>query len=79
MIKMPKIEVAAEADGQKVSPTGPAFREMAREEFWIVAKSFFAPIYGTYLVWKRLRRLTYKVDRKALDVSTAQPPLQPAE
>jgi hypothetical protein len=52
---------------------------MAREEFWIVAKSFFAPVYGTYLVWRRLLRLTQKVDRKALTV-TAQPrPLQPAE
>lgn len=42
------------------------FLEIAREEFWIVAKSFFAPVYGPLLVWKRLLRLTRRVDQKAL-------------
>jgi hypothetical protein len=57
----------------------PAFREIAREEFWIVAKAFFAPVYGTYLVWRQLLRLTQKLDRKALGIVAPQPPSQPAE
>ncbi|MEA3052595.1 MAG: hypothetical protein QOG72_1498 [Sphingomonadales bacterium] len=60
-------------------PPQPAFREIAREEFWIVAKAFFAPVYGTYLVWKQLLSLTQKVDRKALGLAAPQPPSQPAE
>jgi len=61
------------------SRSPPTFREMAREEFWIVAKAFFAPIYGTYLVWRQLLRLKEKMDREALDVAAPQPPSQPAE
>ena len=57
----------------------PGFREIAREEFWIVAKAFFAPVYGTYLVWRQLLRLKEKVDRKALGVAAPHPPSQPAE
>jgi hypothetical protein len=45
-------------------PSGhPSFREMAREEFWIVAKSFFAPVYGLFLVWKELSKLVRRADR----------------
>jgi hypothetical protein len=51
---------------------------MAREEFWFVAKGFFAPVYGTYLVWKQLLRLREKADRKALG-EVPHPPSQPAE
>jgi len=48
-------------------PSEPAgLLEIAREEFWIVAKSFFAPVYGPVLVWKRLLRLTRRVDQRAL-------------
>ena len=61
------------------APSQPGFREMAREEFWIVAKAFFAPVYGTYLVWRQLSRLTDKVDRKALGATAPEPPSQPAE
>lgn len=61
------------------SRSQPAFREMAREEFWFVAKAFFAPVYGTYLVWRQLLRLKEKVDRKALGIATPRPPSQPAE
>jgi len=57
----------------------PGFRDIAREEFWIVARSFFAPIYGTLLVWKRLSRLTRWVDRKPLPRTPSRPPLHPAE
>ena len=58
----------------------PRLREIARKEFWIVAKAFFAPVYGTYLVWRQLLRQTEKVDRKALGVpAPPQPPSQPAE
>lgn len=57
----------------------PAFREMAREEFWFVAKGFFAPVYGTYLVWKQLLRLKEKADRKALGIDAPKSPSQPAE
>lgn len=57
----------------------PGFRDIAREEFWIVARSFFAPVYGTLLVWKRLSRLTRQVDRKAAPRAPSDPPLQPAE
>ena len=63
----------------KPSRSQPTFREIAREEFWIVAKAFFAPVYGTYLVWRHLLRLTRKVDRKALGLAEPQPPTQPAE
>ncbi|HET9640149.1 MAG TPA: hypothetical protein VFP12_13180 [Allosphingosinicella sp.] len=52
------------------------FREIAREEFWFVAKGFFAPVYGTYLVWRQLLRQTDKADRKALGIPE---PKQPAE
>jgi hypothetical protein len=60
-------------------PPEPGFRDIAREEFWIVAKSFFAPVYGTWLVWKRLLRLTRHMDRKSAPRSPGDPPLQPAE
>jgi hypothetical protein len=76
---MGKRETVTEAQARPPSLAGPTFREMAREEFWIVAKSFFAPIYGTYLVWRRLLRLTKKVDRQALAAAAPEPPLQPAE
>ena len=55
------------------------FRQMAREEIWIVAKAFFAPVYGTYLVWRHLLRLTEKADRKAFGIDARKPPSQPAE
>ncbi|MFL6843771.1 MAG: hypothetical protein ACJ8ER_02685 [Allosphingosinicella sp.] len=52
---------------------------MAREEFWFVAKAFFAPVYGTWLVWKQLLQATEKVDRERLGVAPPEPPSQPAE
>jgi hypothetical protein len=55
------------------------FRAMAREEFWIVVKSFFAPLYGTLLVWRHLLRLTRRVDRRLDRDDLSQPPFQPAE
>lgn len=58
------------------SRSQPMFREIAREEFWFVAKGFFAPVYGTYLVWRQLLRQTDKADRKALGIPE---PKQPAE
>lgn len=66
--------------GKPLEPAAcqPTFREMAREEFWFVAKGFFAPVYGTYLVWKQLLRLREKADRKALG-EVPHPPSQPAE
>ena len=57
----------------------PTFREIAREEFWIVAKAFFAPVYGTWLVWRQLLQQKEKADRKALGIPAPQPPSQPAE
>ncbi len=42
----------------------PTFREIAREEFWIVAKSFFAPVYGTLLVLRQLLKVTQQVDAR---------------
>lgn len=62
-----------------LSPAQPTFGEIAREEFWFVAKAYFAPVYGTYLVWKQLLRLKEKVDRKALGIAAPQAPSQPAE
>jgi hypothetical protein len=47
----------------------PRFGDIAREEFWIVAKSFFAPVYGTLIVLKHLLRFTRQVDRRALAVN----------
>ena len=41
-------------------------REVARQEFWIVAKAFFAPVYGTLLVLRHLLKLTRQVDCQAL-------------
>ncbi|MEO7179007.1 MAG: hypothetical protein ABIW83_09195 [Allosphingosinicella sp.] len=61
------------------SRTEPTFRQMAREEFWFVAKAFFAPVYGTYLVWKQLLRVTDETDRKVRGVVKPQIPSQPAE
>jgi len=55
----------------------PTFREIAREEFWIVAKSFFAPIYGTFIVWRELLRLTRRVDRKAFNRNLASAAEEP--
>lgn len=34
----------------------PGVSRVAREEFWIVAKTFFAPIYLMILLWRRLSR-----------------------
>jgi hypothetical protein len=65
--------------GRPRVPTQPTFRQMAREEFWFVAKAFFAPVYGTYLVWRQLLQATEKVDRKTLGVAPPEPPSQPAE
>jgi hypothetical protein len=56
-----------------------SFRDIAREEFWIVARSFFAPIYGTLLVWRRLARFTRHVDRGTFRSRPSDLPLQPAE
>lgn len=64
-------------------PRQATFGEVAIEEFWIVAKSYFAPVYGTLLVWRRLLRLTRRVDRQALAGKVAPPAetpsLSPAE
>jgi hypothetical protein len=67
------------SDRQADIPPSPGVRDIAREEFWIVARSFFAPIYGTLLVWKRLSRLTRRVDRGSAERPPGDPPLQPAE
>lgn len=45
------------------SPGAFSFREIALQEFWIVAKYFFAPIYGTHLALKQLHRMTRRVDK----------------
>lgn len=39
--------------------------DIAREEFWFVAKAFFAPVYGAILVLRHLMRETEVVDREA--------------
>lgn len=72
MIRLPE----ADRSGEDRRPT---FLEMAREEFGIVARSYFAPVYGTLLVLKHLLRLTRKVDRRALARTADPAPLQPAE
>lgn len=41
----------------------PSWAEIARQEFWIVAKSFFAPIYGAALVFQHLARATQAQDQ----------------
>jgi len=66
-------------DGEAAAPPEPRLRDIASEEFWIVARSFFAPIYGILLVWKRLSRLTRQLDRKPSPRSPANPPFHPAE
>lgn len=76
---MRKTDPMPEGKPREPSPSQPTFRDIAREEFWIVAKAFFAPVYGTYLVWRQLLSLTHKVDREALDVAAPQPPSQPRE
>ncbi|MBO9711415.1 hypothetical protein [Sphingomonas sp.] len=38
--------------------------QMARQEFWVVAKSFFAPVYGTILVLRQLMRWTNRIDER---------------
>jgi hypothetical protein len=36
--------------------TQPSFADLARQEFVIMAKAFFAPIYGTWLVISELMK-----------------------
>lgn len=65
-------------ESDKPTVDRPTLREIAREEFWIVAKSYFAPIYGTLLVWRHLLRVTQRLDRKALN-DAEKPLLSAAE
>ena len=77
---MHEMDPAAVRKPPEPSRSQPTFREIAREEFWFVAKGFFAPVYGTYLVWRQLLRQKEKADRKALGIPAPQrPPSQPAE
>ena len=48
-----------------------SFGEMAREEFWIVLRSFFAPIYGTFIVLRHLLQETSRVDRGVPSVAVS--------
>lgn len=57
----------------------PNFRDIAREEFWIVAKAFFAPIYGLFLVRKELSKLLRHADRNGADGQDTDPALTAAE
>lgn len=58
----------------------PGFREIAREEFWIVAKTFFAPIYLAYLLWSARSKSPQAQDQIQTDlVAVADPTLTPAE
>lgn len=57
-------------DSQPRRLVRPTFGEIAREEFWIVAKSFFAPVYGTLLVLRHLLKVTRRVD--ARDIATLE-------
>lgn len=67
-------------DAEQHRAERPTFAQVAREEFWIVAKSYFAPVYGTLLVLRMLLRLTRRVDGKALGRKPAEAPwLSPAE
>ena len=71
-------------DSEQRGPRRSTFAEVAREEFWIVAKSYFAPVYGTMMVCRRLARLTRLLDGKALasgraPSGPAEPSLTPAE
>ncbi|MGZ8364313.1 MAG: hypothetical protein ACXW3D_10040 [Caulobacteraceae bacterium] len=36
--------------------------DIARQEFWIVAKTFLAPVFGTFLVLRFIRDVTRIVD-----------------
>lgn len=36
--------------------------DIARQEFWIVAKTFLAPVFGTFLVLRFIRDVTRLVD-----------------
>lgn len=42
--------------------------DIVREEFWFVAKAFFAPVYGALLVLRHLMGETQIVDSNAQDV-----------
>ena len=44
----------------------PTLGEVVREEFWIVAKSFFAPVYGPFVVLEHLLKKTERVDQETL-------------
>lgn len=41
----------------------PSLTDIARQEFWIVAKTFLAPVFGAYLVLRFVRDLTHIVDQ----------------
>ncbi len=56
----------------------PSVGQVAREEFWIVAKTFFAPVYLMVLLWRRLSRGSRPIDGKDRK-SPAAPWLTPAE
>jgi len=61
-------------------PSGrPHFRDMAREEFWIVAKAFFAPVYGLFLAWRELSESLRRVDGNTTDQADPDPAFTPAE
>ena len=58
---------------------GPTVGEIAREEFGIVAKAFFAPVYGSWLVLRQLLKVTQRVDSNAPVAVEAEACAVPAE
>lgn len=62
--------------------TTQSLREVAQEEFWIVAKSFFAPVYGPIVLFRQLLQLTRAVDgkyRQSIATEDDKACLSPAE
>lgn len=49
-------------DGAKAAVDRIRFGNVAKEEFWIVTRSFFAPIYGTVIVLKQLLKVAQQMD-----------------
>ena len=49
----------------------PTIGQIAREEFWFVAKSYFALVYGTAFFLKRLLRAATRIDDRALGTAAS--------
>lgn len=64
---------------ETIQQAEPTIGQIARQEFWIVSKAYFAPIYGSLLVLRHLLRATRAMDSSTARLIDAEATAMPAE